>query len=227
MPRLTWSGLDDVVSFLPLRKVVVFPMLDAIKLTCTRDERTLFSALSFSVSVGEMVQVAGQNGAGKTSLLRILAGLAQAEEGEVRWQGKKLQRSRDIYHHDLLWLGHQPGTKTVLTAFENLSFFHGDCTAAQRWQALAGAGLVGFEDVPVSQLSAGQQRRAALARLWLSRAKLWILDEPFTAIDAAGIENLTQQMVRHTGEGGMVILTTHQPLALASVRQIVLQDARP
>lgn len=200
-------------------------MLDAIKLTCTRDERTLFNALSFSVSAGEMVQVAGQNGAGKTSLLRILAGLSQAEEGEVRWQGQILQRSRDVYHHDLLWLGHQPGIKSALTAFENLSFFHGDCSAAQRWQALAEAGLVGFEDMPVSQLSAGQQRRVALARLWLSKAKLWILDEPFTAIDVAGIEKLTQQMVRHTGEGGMVILTTHQPLALPSMRQIALQEA--
>ena len=200
-------------------------MLDAIKLTCTRDERTLFNALSFSVSAGEMVQVAGQNGAGKTSLLRILAGLSQAEEGEVRWQGQILQRSRDVYHHDLLWLGHQPGIKSALTAFENLSFFHGDCSTAQRWQALAEAGLVGFEDMPVSQLSAGQQRRVALARLWLSKAKLWILDEPFTAIDVAGIEKLTQQMVRHTGEGGMVILTTHQPLALSSMRQIALQEA--
>ncbi|NIY45962.1 cytochrome c biogenesis heme-transporting ATPase CcmA [Cedecea colo] len=201
-------------------------MLNAIKLTCTRDERTLFSELSFSVSAGEMVQVAGQNGAGKTSLLRILAGLSQAEEGDVHWQGKTLRRSRDIYHQDLLWLGHQPGIKTVLTAFENLSFFHGDCAAAQRWQALAGAGLVGFEDVPVSQLSAGQQRRVALARLWLSKAKLWILDEPFTALDVVGIEKLTQQMMRHTREGGMVILTTHQPLALSCVRQIVLQDAQ-
>lgn len=200
-------------------------MLDAIKLTCTRDERTLFNALSFSVSAGEMVQVAGQNGAGKTSLLRILAGLSQAEEGEVRWQGQILQRSRDVYHHDLLWFGHQPGIKSALTAFENLSFFHGGSSAAQRWQALAEAGLVGFEDMPVSQLSAGQQRRVALARLWLSKAKLWILDEPFTAIDVAGIEKLTQQMVRHTGEGGMVILTTHQPLALSSMRQIALQEA--
>ncbi|WP_435930620.1 cytochrome c biogenesis heme-transporting ATPase CcmA [Dryocola sp. BD613] len=201
-------------------------MLDAIKLTCTRDERTLFNALSFSVSAGEMVQVAGRNGAGKTSLLRILVGLTQAEEGEVHWQGQTLQRSRDAYHQDLLWLGHQPGIKSALTACENLSFFHGDCPALRRWQALAEAGLVGFEDVPVSQLSAGQQRRVALARLWLSKAKLWILDEPFTAIDVPGIEKLTQQMVRHTREGGMVILTTHQPLALSAVRQIVLQDSR-
>ncbi|WP_435952761.1 cytochrome c biogenesis heme-transporting ATPase CcmA [Dryocola sp. BD626] len=199
-------------------------MLHAINLTCVRDDRTLFSGLSFAVSAGEMVQVAGQNGAGKTSLLRILAGLAQAEEGEVRWLGKTLRGQRDLYHQDLLWLGHQPGIKTVLTAFENLRFFHADCPEEARWQALAQAGLVGFEDVPVNQLSAGQQRRVALARLWLSKAKLWILDEPFTAIDVAGVEKLTQRMVDHTHQGGMVVLTTHQPLALARVRQIVLQE---
>lgn len=197
-------------------------MLDARKLTCTRDERTLFSELSFTVSAGEMVQVAGQNGAGKTSLLRILAGLAQPEGGEVCWQGTAIARQRDIYHQDLLWLGHQPGIKTALTAFENLSFYHADCAETLRWQALAQAGLVGFEDVQVNQLSAGQQRRVALARLWLSTAKLWILDEPFTAIDTAGVEKLTRQMARHTEDGGMVILTTHQPLALSSVRQIEL-----
>ncbi|MCT4707052.1 cytochrome c biogenesis heme-transporting ATPase CcmA [Enterobacteriaceae bacterium H11S18] len=200
-------------------------MLDAVNLSCTRDDRTLFSALSFTVSAGEMVQVAGANGAGKTSLLRILAGLSQAEEGEVRWQGEPLQRARDEFHQDLLWLGHQPGIKAALTAIENLNFFHGDAPVEQRWEALAQAGLVGFEDVPVNQLSAGQQRRVALARLWLSSAKLWILDEPFTAIDVAGVEKLTQQMVRHTEAGGMVILTTHQPLALAFVRQIVLREA--
>lgn len=200
-------------------------MLDAIELTCTRDERTLFRALSFTVSAGEMVQVTGQNGAGKTSLLRILAGLSQAEEGEVCWQGKAIVRQRDGYHQDLLWLGHQPGIKSALTAFENISFFHADCAEPQRLQALAQAGLLGFEDVPVHQLSAGQRRRVALARTWLSPARLWILDEPFTAIDAAGVEKLSQQMARHTGEGGMVILTTHQPLALRAVRQIALGDS--
>lgn len=202
-------------------------MLDALNLSCTRDDRTLFSGLSFSVSVGELVQVAGKNGAGKTSLLRILVGLAQPEEGEIRWLGKPLARQRDLFHQDLLWLGHQPGIKKALSALENLSFFHADCPQARRWEALAEAGLVGFEDVPVNQLSAGQQRRVALARLWLSQARLWVLDEPFTAIDAAGVEKLTRQMVRHCEAGGMVILTTHQPLGISGVRQIVLRDEQP
>lgn len=199
-------------------------MLDAINLTCARAERTLFSALSFTVSAGEIAQVAGENGAGKTSLLRILSGLSQADEGEVRWQGTPLHRQRDDFHQDLLWLGHQPGLKTVLTAFENISFFHAQCPEAQRFEALICAGLLGFEDVPVGQLSAGQQRRVALARMWLSTAKLWILDEPFTAIDASGIEKLTQQLTRHTEVGGCVVLTTHQPLKLPGVRQIVLRE---
>lgn len=201
-------------------------MLDAINLTCIRDDRVLFSELSFSVRPGEMVQIAGKNGAGKTSLLRILAGLAQAEEGEVKWQGEALSRVRYQYHQDLLWLGHQPGIKTVLTAFENLSFYHENGPESLRWKALAEVGLLGFEDIPVNQLSAGQQRRVALARLWLSSHKLWILDEPFTAIDVAGVDKLTQQLRHHTQIGGMVILTTHQPLNVDNVRQIHLQEKR-
>ena len=201
-------------------------MLDAINLTCVRDDRVLFSELSFTVCPGEMVQIAGKNGAGKTSLLRILAGFAQPENGEVKWQGEGLSRARYQYHQDLLWLGHQPGIKTVLTAFENLSFYHANSAESLRWQALTEVGLLGFEDVPVNQLSAGQQRRVALARLWLSSQKLWILDEPFTAIDVTGVEKLTRQLKLHTEQGGIVILTTHQPLALSNVRKIHLQEKR-
>lgn len=199
-------------------------MLEARQLTCQRDERTLFNALSFRVEPGEMVQVAGQNGAGKTTLLRILAGLAQADEGDVFWQAQPLRRQRDLFHDDLLWIGHQAGIKTVLTPFENLTFFHADVAEAQRWHALEQIGLLGFEDLPVNQLSAGQQRRAALARLWLSTAKLWLLDEPFTALDATGIEKLTQRLRQHADAGGMVVLTSHQPLGCA-VRQIHLQGS--
>ena len=201
-------------------------MLDAINLTCVRDDRVLFSELSFTVCPGEMVQIAGKNGAGKTSLLRILAGFAQPENGEVKWQGEGLSRARYQYHQDLLWLGHQPGIKTVLTAFENLSFYHANSAESLRWQALTEVGLLGFEDVPVNQLSAGQQRRVALARLWMSSQKLWILDEPFTAIDVTGVEKLTRQLKLHTEQGGIVILTTHQPLALSNVRKIHLQEKR-
>lgn len=187
-------------------------MLEARSLACVRDERTLFSDLSFTVSAGDIVQIEGPNGAGKTSLLRILAGLHRSEQGEVRWQQQDVRRQREAFHADLLFLGHLPGVKAVLTPLENLSFYHAAATVDERWQALEAVGLLGYEEVPVGQLSAGQQRRVALARLWLSRAVLWILDEPLTAIDKAGVNQLMAQFVRHAQQGGMVVLTTHQDL---------------
>lgn len=158
------------------------------------------------------MQIEGANGAGKTSLLRILTGLSRADEGEVCWQQQSIYRQREAYHASLLYLGHQPGVKAILTPLENLSFYHGDCPQVLLWQALEQVDLIGYEDVPVAQLSAGQQRRVALARLWLTRAPLWILDEPLTAIDRAGVETLMALFIRHTAQGGVVILTTHQPL---------------
>ncbi|EEW4291668.1 cytochrome c biogenesis heme-transporting ATPase CcmA [Escherichia coli] len=199
-------------------------MLEARELLCERDERTLFSGLSFTLNAGEWVQITGSNGAGKTTLLRLLTGLSRPDAGEVLWQGQPLHQVRDSYHQNLLWIGHQPGIKTRLTALENLHFYHRDGDTAQCLEALAQAGLAGFEDIPVNQLSAGQQRRVALARLWLTRATLWILDEPFTAIDVNGVDRLTQRMALHTEQGGIVILTTHQPLNVAEskIRRISL-----
>lgn len=195
-------------------------MFEALNLSCVRDERTLFSGLSFTVEPAEMVQIEGRNGAGKTSLLRILAGLSSPDAGEVRWQGVNTRRQRDAFHQQLLYLGHQPGVKSVLTAFENLAFYQsvnrqsgnrkGDADAI--YQALENVGLPGYEDVTVAQMSAGQQRRVALARLWLSDAPLWILDEPLTAIDKEGVATLIALFEQHTQQGGMVLLTTHQDL---------------
>ncbi|WP_455813544.1 cytochrome c biogenesis heme-transporting ATPase CcmA [Pseudomonas graminis] len=187
-------------------------MLAAQNLTCVRDERTLFSDLSFTVKAGDIVQVEGENGAGKTSLLRILAGLSRAEQGEVLWQQRSIQQERENYHASLLYLGHLPGIKAVLTPFENLSFWHAERSPDELWQALEQVDLTGYEDVAVAQLSAGQQRRVALARLWLSAAPLWILDEPLTAIDKSGVDQLMARLVQHADEGGAVILTTHQDL---------------
>lgn len=203
-------------------------MLQIQSLCCIRDERVLFESLSFAVQPGELVQVEGANGTGKTSLLRILAGLAEAESGSVLWHGKPIKRCREEYHQNLLYLGHQPGIKNVLTAFENLAFYQ----AAQQkrnedsiWQALEKVGLVGYEDVPVAQLSAGQQRRVALARLWLSESPLWILDEPLTAIDKQGVAHLIARFEQHIRGQGSVILTTHQDLVHPErvVRKIRLQ----
>lgn len=187
-------------------------MLEARQLTCLRDERLLFSALSFRVSPGEVMHVSGANGAGKTSLLRLLVGLARPEEGEVYWRGEPLTRHRESFHRELLWLGHQPGIKASLTADENLAFYHPHTRRDARWAALAAIGLAGEEDVPVGQLSAGQQQRVALARLWLSDAPLWVLDEPLTALDAVGSETLTCRLEAQAACGGAIIMTTHQPL---------------
>jgi heme exporter protein A len=212
-------------------------MFEAFNLSCVRDERTLFSGLSFTIEPGDMVQIEGRNGAGKTSLLRILAGLSSPDAGEVRWQGVSTRRQRDIFHQQLLYLGHQPGVKSVLTAFENLAFYlsvngptvKGNASAEAIYQALENVGLLGYEDVTVAQMSAGQQRRVALARLWLSDAPLWILDEPLTAIDKQGVATLITLFEQHTQQGGMVLLTTHQDLQGVNrhVRKLRLTSAEP
>ncbi|AYA06152.1 cytochrome c biogenesis heme-transporting ATPase CcmA [Rahnella aceris] len=212
-------------------------MFEALDLSCVRDERTLFSGLSFTIEPGEMVQIEGRNGAGKTSLLRILAGLSSPDAGEVRWQGVSTRRQRDIFHQQLLYLGHQPGVKSVLTAFENLAFYlsvngpmvRGNASAEAIYQALENVGLLGYEDVTVGQMSAGQQRRVALARLWLSDAPLWILDEPLTAIDKQGVATLIALFEQHAQRGGMVLLTTHQDLQGVNrdVRKLRLTSAEP
>lgn len=203
-------------------------MLEAIKLCCERGERILFKALTFRVDAGEWVQITGANGAGKTSLLRILTGLARPDAGEVCWQGKPLQQIRANYHKNLLWIGHQPGIKTRLTARENLRFFHQEDDSQHYSRALSQMGLAGYEDTAVNQLSAGQLRRVALARLWLTNASLWILDEPFTGLDTDATERLTQQMLQHTDRGGRIILTTHQALNISAdkIRQIALSSER-
>lgn len=196
-------------------------MLEAKSLSCVRDERILFSELSFSVQPGDIIQVEGPNGAGKTSLLRILAGLARPDGGEVCWRGRSTLRDRAGYQQDLLFIGHQPGIKAVLTPFENLQFYQavrGTTDHPAIWRALEQVGLVGYEDLPVAQLSAGQQRRVALARLWLSAAPLWILDEPLTAIDKQGVAELISLFEQHAQRGGMVLLTTHQDLPASAKR---------
>lgn len=199
-------------------------MLEAVKLSSERDDRPLFCGLSFRVDAGDWVQITGGNGAGKTTLLRILTGLSRPDGGEVLWQGQPIARVREDYHQQLLWIGHKPGVQGRLSALENLRFFHPDGDEAHCIEALEQAGLAGFEDVQVQQLSAGQARRVALARLWLSRAALWVLDEPFTAIDACGVASMTRRMEQHVAQGGAIILTTHQPLNApdVDVRRIAL-----
>jgi len=188
-------------------------MLEGNGLTCVRDGRVLFNELNLRLEAGEILQVEGANGAGKTSLLRILCGLAQPREGTVYWQGKNINHYRSVYYRELLYIGHNPGVKQELTPLENLHFLRalkgrGGELAIDR--ALEQVGLYGYEDVTVRTLSAGQRRRVALARLWLSQGCLWVLDEPFTAIDRNGIRNLETQLMHHVQCGGMVIITSHQ-----------------
>ncbi|WP_318471751.1 cytochrome c biogenesis heme-transporting ATPase CcmA [Photobacterium leiognathi] len=202
-------------------------MLSVADLSCVRDERLLFDELSFTISSGELVQIEGHNGAGKTTLLRIIAGLGRADSGQVFWNQEDIYTAREDFHQELLFLGHQTGVKRELTAFENLAFFQAmhkcnegsDLKGSPKvtgddalWQALAHVGLAGREDVPAGQLSAGQQRRVALARLWLSNHKLWVLDEPLTAIDKQGVKVLENLFLSHVERGGMVLLTTHQDM---------------
>ena len=189
--------------------------LESAALACERDGRLLFEGLELSVSAGAMLQVSGPNGSGKSSLLRILAGLMQPAEGEVRIAGKPLRQQRAELAQNLLWLGHAAGIKGLLTAEENLAWLcalHRPASLAAIQSALAAVGLRGFEDVPCHTLSAGQQRRVALARLYLDAPPLWILDEPFTALDKQGVAQLEAYLAQHCQRGGMVILTTHHQL---------------
>ncbi|PKH24476.1 heme ABC transporter ATP-binding protein CcmA [Enterobacterales bacterium CwR94] len=204
-------------------------MLEAVNLTCVRDERVLFETLSFTLQAGDMLHVEGANGAGKTSLLRILAGLSAPEQGAIHWQQQPITHQRAQWHQDLLWLGHQPGIKAVLTAEENVAFYHPSVGEEAIWRALEAVDLAGYETVCVGQLSAGQQRRVALARLWLSQARVWVLDEPFTAIDKRGVANLMAQMEHHCQRGGILVVTTHQdfPAHVANLRKLTLDAVEP
>lgn len=202
------------------------PLLSVKDLFCERDDRVLFECLSFSVSSGDIVQIEGPNGSGKTSLLRILAGLSRQFEGDVLWLGQENAHKCDDFYNNLLYFGHQAGVKAALTPRENLRWYAAMFPNIQREdidQALKKVGLEGFEDVPCSSLSAGQHRRVSLARLHISQSLLWILDEPFTAIDKAGVLAQESLLCQHAASGGAVILTTHHTLSLpADVRKVNL-----
>ncbi len=194
------------------------PLLSAQAITLERGGRTLFRGLSLVIQAGQLWQVEGPNGAGKTSLMRILAGLSR-----YGFDGGVTRAA------DLLYLGHQPAVKALLTPRENLRWHvagEGDYTDAAIDDALARVDLYGYEDVPCHTLSAGQHRRVSLARLYLSGAPLWLLDEPFTAIDKAGIAALEGLFVSHVRAGGAVVLTSHQALQVScEVHRLNLQEA--
>ncbi|HEY7883897.1 MAG TPA: cytochrome c biogenesis heme-transporting ATPase CcmA [Cellvibrionaceae bacterium] len=205
------------------------PILTLQELTCERDERLLFSHLNYRCQAGDLVQILGANGAGKTSLLRILAGLITPLEGRVLWRGKTIAHQPDFVR-ELLFLGHQVPVKGLLTVLENLRWLNRLQTrnpSISEREALQRVGLEACADTPCQQLSAGQRRRVLLAQLYLSQAPLWILDEPFTAIDQAGVGQLETVIDQHRHNGGLVLITSHQTLKINAMRHLDLTDFPP
>jgi heme exporter protein A len=200
-------------------------LLETSELACERGGRHLFDGLSVRAEAGTLVRVAGPNGTGKTSLLRILCGLLDPSQGEVRWNGSSIRRLREDYWQELVYIGHLNGVKDDLTVRENLRFaldLAGSRTSQEACDpALTAFGLGGYENTPARFLSQGQRRRIALARLHASAATpLWILDEPFSALDTRGTETLGLLISDHLKRGRIAVLTTHQEVTIAAPREL-------
>ena len=195
-------------------------MLEAVNLSCARGERRLFSGLNFSLTAGNSLQAFGPNGSGKTSLLRIVCGLAAPAAGEIRWKGTKIHRLGEEYFAQIAYLGHQNGIKDELDPVENLRISCGVAgNALSKREALAVLERVGLskqKHLPARLLSAGQRRRLALSRLLASRARLWILDEPLASLDDDGATLARNLISEHLSNEGMAIIATHQEMSLSA-----------
>jgi heme exporter protein A len=197
---------------LPVLETTAVACFEAEGLECIRDDRILFEDLSFSINPGEALVLEGRNGSGKTSLLRILCGIRLPETGEIRWNGQDIFKLGPEFREHIAYLGHKDGHKPDLTPLENLRIAQGLGKAKEGIElaeALDQVGLYGFEDVLTRNMSAGQQRRLAIARLLVTDARLWILDEPFTSLDRLGIEHMERLFEGHLKAGGMAAMTTH------------------
>src|SRR5436190_6806432 len=202
-------------------------MLEVTKLTCVRGTRRLFRDLNFSASAGELVELRGPNGSGKTSLLRILCGLASPAAGEVRWNGRNIRKLGEEYFASVAYLGHQNAVKDELTAIENLKISSAvagtTLTDREASDILTRVGLTQQQNLPARVLSAGQRRRLGMTRLLTSNAKLWILDEVLTSLDDAAM-NLSREFIgEHLQQDGIAIVATHQDLNLSAPKSKRLQ----
>jgi heme exporter protein A len=197
------------------------PTLSLHKLGCTRGGRPLFQGVNSLLEAGQWLYVVGANGAGKTSLLRMVCGLAPIDDGDILWNGTPIQDQRDAYHQDLCYLGHLNALQESMTVHENLSFATALGGQALQKQAanevLARFGMPGRGHQLVRHLSQGQKRRVALSRLALSPARLWVLDEPFVAMDDTGVHMLADLIAAHLNRGGMAVLTSHQLVDIGDV----------
>jgi len=206
-------------------------LLEAENISVWRGDNLLLHEVNLSIESGDIVQVLGANGSGKTTLLRILCGIGIADDGDVLWRGETITRARDQFHAELLYLGHKSGIKSSLTPIENLLFFselagikNSEDVRQNILAALTELALQEKANIPCKNLSAGQQRRVSLARLILEPATLWVLDEPLTALDTAGLQWVENQVAVHVEKGGAVVLTSHTNFnaGQASVRRFEL-----
>lgn len=204
------------------------PLLEISNLACIRDDRVLFEHVSLSLTAGQMLLVEGPNGSGKTSLLRIITGLKLADEGEVLWQGKSIQQLTADYYEQINYVGHHDGVKRGLTCLENLRLVQamGKPSPLDLDTALEQVNLYRYGDTEVRNLSAGQKRRLALARLLVTESELWILDEPFTSLDQASMKLFKSLFERHLQDRGLIVMTSHHVIEMpkAQVQHLELGE---
>ncbi len=193
-------------------------MLHVINLSCSRDDRELFAGLNFQLTPSQVLLLEGKNGSGKTSLLRILCGFREPDEGLVQWRGQAINDSS--YYAEMAYIGHLDGVKKELTVLENLKMALALSQAGHYSiaAALTKVHLTGYDDALVQSLSAGQKRRLSLSRLLITQNTLWILDEPFTSLDKHGIALIESLRIEHCANGGMIVLTSHHDITVQDVQ---------